>query len=136
MLARLLLAAFLLAHAGIHASFLSPRRRATAGGPQWPFELGRSWILTPLGLQPELTRVLGMALVAATLGGFALAAIATVELLPPALWPPAAAVGAVASVALLLLFFHPFLVLGFVIDAALLWAVLVAGWTPQATTGP
>lgn len=136
MLTRLLLAAFLLAHAAIHASFLSPRPPATAGGPQWPFELGRSWILTPLGLQPEQTRILGMALVAAPLGGFALAAIATVGLLPPALWPPAAAVGAVASVALLLLFFHPFLVFGFVIDAALLWAVLVAGWTPQATTAP
>jgi len=131
MFPRLLLVAFLLCHAAIHASFLAPRPPATAGGPSWPFELGRSWILTPLGLQPDLTRVLGMALVAATIGGFALAAIAALGLLPSGLWPPAAAVGAIASVALLLLFFHPWLVLGIAIDLGLLWAVLVADWMPQ-----
>jgi hypothetical protein len=32
---------------------------------------------------------------------------------------------------LLLLFFHPWLTLGIVIDVALLWAVLVAGWRPE-----
>jgi hypothetical protein len=34
---------------------------------------------------------------------------------------------------LLLLFFHPWLVLGIAIDLGLLWAVLVADWTPQGT---
>ena len=131
MLLRLLLAGFLLGHAAIHASFLAPRPVATAGGPAWPFELGRSWILTPLGLQPDLTRVFGMALVALTVGGFALAAIAALGLVPVGIWPPAAAVGAIASVALLLLFFHPWLVLGVAIDMGLLWAVLVARWMPQ-----
>ena len=133
MLPGLLLAAFLLGHATIHASFLAPRPPATAGGPAWPFELGRSWILTPIGLQPDLTRILGMALVALTVGGFALAVIAELGLLPAGLWPPAAAAGAVASLALLLLFFHPWLVLGIAIDIGLLWAVLVAGWTPPGT---
>lgn len=133
MLPRLLLAAFLLGHAAIHASFLAPRPPATAGGPAWPFELGRSWILTPLGLQPDLTRIFGMALVALTVGGFALAVIAALGFMPAGLWPPAAAVGAIASLALLLLFFHPWLVLGIAIDLGLLWAVLVADWTPQGT---
>jgi len=130
MLARLLIAALLLAHGAIHASFLSPRPPATAGGPSWPFEIARSWALTPLGIQRETTRLLGIALVGATIGAFGLAAVATAGLLPAGLWGPASAVGAVASLVLLVLFFNPWLVLGVVIDLGLLWAVLVAGWSP------
>jgi hypothetical protein len=131
MLPRLLFAAFVLAHGVIHASFLAPRPPATAGGPTWPFELARSWVLTPLGIQPETTRLLGMALVAATIATFALAALAAAGFIPGELWGPASAAGAVASVALLVLFFQPWLVLGVVIDLGLLWAVLIAGWRPQ-----
>jgi hypothetical protein len=127
----LLLAGFLLAHGAIHASFLSPRPSATAGGPRWPFELGRSWVLTPLGMQPETSRPLGTALVAATIAAFALAALAAAGVVPADLWGPASAAGAVASVVLLVLFFRPWLVLGVLIDIGLLWAVLVVGWSPQ-----
>jgi hypothetical protein len=127
---RLLLAGFLLAHAAIHVGFISPRPPSTAGGPQWPFELSRSWALTPLGVDADLGRILGMALVAATLGGFAIAAIAALGFVPAAIWPAASAIGAIASIALLLLFFHPWLVLGVGIDLVLLWAVLVVRWGP------
>src|SRR5580765_3434398 len=107
MVPRLILAAFLLAHGAIHASFLSPRPPATAGGPAWPFESARSWALTPLGVQPATTRLLAVALVAATIASFALAAMATAGLMPAGLWGPATAFAAIASVALLVLFFHP-----------------------------
>jgi hypothetical protein len=130
MLARLILAGFLLAHGAIHASFLSPRPPATAGGPAWPFETARSWVLTPLGVQPATTRLLGKALVAATIASFAVAALATAGLMPTNLWGPATAVAAGASVALLVLFFHPWLVLGVLIDVGLLWAVF-SGWSPH-----
>jgi hypothetical protein len=132
MIPRLLFAAFLLAHGAIHASFLSPRPSATVGGPTWPFELARSWVLTPFGLQPQTMRLVGMALVAVTIATFALAALATAGIIPADLWGPASAAGAVASVVLLLIFFHPWLGLGVLIDLGLLWAVLVAGWNPQA----
>jgi hypothetical protein len=131
MLLRLLFAAFLLAHGAIHASFLAPRPPATAGGPTWPFEVARSWVLTPLGIQPETTRLLARALVAATIAAFALAALAAVGFISAELWGPASAAGAVTSVALLVLFFQPWLVLGVVIDFGLLWAVLIAGWSPE-----
>lgn len=133
MLPRALFAAFLLAHAAIHAGFLAPRPPATAGGPPWPFELLRSWMLTPLGLQPEQTRLVGIALVAATIAAFAIATGVTAGLLPADLWAPASAAGAIASVVLLLLFFHPWLIVGVLIDVGLLWAVLVAEWTPQSS---
>jgi hypothetical protein len=130
-LPRLLFAAFLLAHGAIHASFLSPRPPATAGEPTWPFEFARSWVLTPLGPQPQTMRIVGMALVAATIAAFALAALATAGVISADLWGPASAAGAVASVVLLVLFFQPWLALGVLIDLGLLWAVLVAGWSPH-----
>lgn len=131
MIARLLVAAFLVAHAAIHAGFLSPRPAEVAGAPTWPFDLGRSWVLTPIGVQAEALRPVGMALFVVTLGGFALGAVATLGLLPATVWSAAVMVGAVASMALLVLFFQPWLVLGVVIDAVVLWTVLVIGWSPS-----
>jgi hypothetical protein len=131
MIARLLLAGFLIAHGAIHTGFISPRPPVTAGGPAWPFELGRSWVLGTLGIEPETARILGIALVAVTLAGFALAALAALGLAPASIWPAAVAVGAIASIALLAVFFHPWLVIGFAIDAALLWLVLVHDWAPD-----
>jgi hypothetical protein len=123
MLPRLLLAGFLLAHAAIHAGYLQ-RPPATAGGPAWPFELGRSWLLTPLGIGPTSMRLLGLALVVVLVAAYALAAVAAAGLLPSGLFAPAVVAGSVASLALLGLFFHPWLVLGIAIDLALLWVVM------------
>jgi hypothetical protein len=134
MVARLLIAAFLLAHASVHGAFLAPRPPVTAGGPAWPFELGQSWILGPIGIDPELGRMLGMALVVATFCGFALAALAAAGVAPAGIWPAAVAIGAVASIGLLALFFQPMLVLGVGIDLLLVWAVLIAQWAPEGVT--
>jgi hypothetical protein len=134
MITRLLIAGVLLAHAAIHLGFVSPRPPATAEGPAWPFELGRSWILGPLGVDSELDRLLGTALVAVTIAGFALAALAALGVAPAGIWPVAIVIGAVASIGVLAVFFHPWLVLGVAIDAALLWAVLVASWAPEGVT--
>jgi len=132
-LPRLLLTGFLLAHALIHSGFISPAPRATAGGPAWPFALDRSWILSPLGLAPDIARMLGIGFVALTIAGFAVAALVALGIVPAALWTPSIAVGAVASMAVLVLFFHPWLVIGVAIDLGLLWAVLVAHWEPSAS---
>ncbi|HEX5823455.1 MAG TPA: hypothetical protein VFY18_03255 [Candidatus Limnocylindrales bacterium] len=134
MITRLVIAAFLLAHGAIHFGFVSPRPPATADGPPWPFQLGRSWVLGPLGVDADLARVLGTALIAVTLGGFALAAVAALGVAPAGIWPAAVAVGAIGSVAVLSLFFHPWLVLGLAIDVTLLWAVFVASWAPEGMT--
>jgi hypothetical protein len=127
----LVAAGLLLAHGLIHASYLSPRPPATAGGPEWPFELGRSRLVAALGYRGPIPRALGVALVAVTLAGFCLAALATIGVAPAALWPVGVTVGAVASLAVLLVFFHPWLTLGVAIDALLLYAVLAAGWAPE-----
>jgi hypothetical protein len=129
MVVRLILAGFLLAHGALHASFLTPRPPVTAGGPPRPFDLDRSWLLSPMGVQPELTRLIGVALVAAMVVGFAFASLSALGIAPHGIWGPAVTLGSVASGAVLVLFFHPWLALGLGIDVALMWAAL-AGWSP------
>ena len=128
----LAVAGLLLAHGLVHVSFLSPRPPATAGGPTWPFDLRQSLLLRMLGLRAVPPRALGMALVAVTVGGYVLAALAQLGVGPASLWAPAVAIGSIASLALLAIYFHRWLVLGVAIDAILLYAVLIAGWTPAA----
>ena len=131
-----LFSAFLVAHALIHLSFLRPRPKAAAGGPAWPFDLHRSWILTPLRVAPGRLHSLGMVLVVLILAGASLAAVTALGIGSASLFVPGIVLLAPASAGmllllLLLLFFHPWLTLGIVIDAALLWAALVAGGRPE-----
>ena len=128
---KLLLAAFLVAHAMIHASYLTPAPPRTAGGPEWPFEMSRSWLVTGAHLDPGLVRALGAALVATTIALLLLAALAAAGWVVPGDWWPGLAVGgAIASLATLAAFFHPWIVLGIAIDLVILWAVAVVGWRP------
>jgi hypothetical protein len=124
MLPKFLIVGFLLLHTAIHTSFLSAAPAVAAGGPQWPFDLGRSWLLSPVGVDSSVLRIVGLALVAAIVGGYALAVLASVVTLPGDLLSIGIALGSVASLALLAIFFSPWFVLGFVIDLGLLWAVM------------
>ena len=133
MLPRLVLAAFLLGHAAIHAGYLSPRPAPTIGGPPWPFDLSHSWILSPLGVGADVLRIVGVTLFALVLASFALAAIAALGFLPVAVWAWSTAIGAASSLLMLIVFFHPWLAVGVAIDLLALWTVLVAGWTPTDT---
>lgn len=123
------IALFLAAHGLIHASFLG-RPPATAGGPEWPFSLAGSWALTPLGLDAAASRLVGLGLIAVVVAGYLLGAVAYLGIGPEAVFVPAVVVASVASLVLLAVFFHPWLVLGLAIDAVLLWAVLGNGWLP------
>ena len=130
MIPNLVVAAFLVGHAAVHAGFVSPKPPARPGAPVWPFDLGRSWLLDHVGAVRDALRPLGVALLLVTLVAFALAGGTVVGLLPPSLWAPLATAGACASLALLIVFFHRWLIIGVAIDALVLWSVLVAGWTP------
>ncbi|GEM_PF-915744 len=134
MIARLLVVGLVLGHGLIHAAYLAPRPPLTASGPAWPFELGHSWPLGSLGVSGDANRLVGVALVAVTIAGFALAAVAALGVAPADVWTAGIVVGAMASLALLVLFFHPWLVLGVAIDVVLLWAVLAVRWVPDNLT--
>ena len=122
----MIVAALVFLHGAIHLSFLAPRPPATAGGPPWPFTLERSWVLSRVDAASQSTRPLGLALTAATVVALTCGAMSLAGFLPWALWPPVVAIGAGTSLALLVLFFHPWLVLGIVIDLGLLAAVFLA----------
>ena len=133
MVGALLFAGFLVAHAATHIAFVSPPPPARAGGPTWPFSTDATWPVTRIGLTPEAARRLASALVPATCVGFTVAALTAIGIVPVALWTPAIVIGSLASLGLLVAFFHPWLLLGVVIDGALLGATLVAGWLPVST---
>jgi hypothetical protein len=98
--------------------------------------MARSWLVTGAGLDPALVRTLGTAMVLATIALLIAAGLSTVGwLVPSGWWMSLVVSGAVASALTLAMFFHPWIVLGLAIDAALLWATLVIGWSP-ATASP
>ena len=126
----LLVAGFLLAHAAIHVGFVAPPPPATADGPAWPFAMDRAWPVTRLGVDPALMRSLALALVAVTIAGFAWRRWRRSESCRrPSGRRPSSSDPSPRS-ALLAACFQPWLLLGVVIDLALLWSSLVAGWQP------
>lgn len=133
MIAALGLAGLLLGHALIHGGFLAPAPRPAPGSPPWPFQSRSSRLLQAVRLDASAAnlRILATALVAATIGGFALAALAVIGVAPIGLFAAGIAVGGLASLAALAVFFHPWLALGVAIDLVLLWAALFAGWVPD-----
>jgi hypothetical protein len=126
---RWLLAALLIGHGVVHLLFAVPAPAATDGGAAWPFDMSQSWAVTRAGLDLGLARVIGVVLIAITVGAFVLAALATVGIVVPSgWWQPTIALGAIASAATLVLFFDPQLVLGLGMDAVLLWVVATRAW--------
>ena len=119
---RLLLAAFVLAHGLIHVSFLTPAPAAAAGGPPWPFNLDRSWLLTRMGVSTAAAEGMGRALVVVTVVGFAVAAAGLA--VGASWWGPAAVVASVISLGQLTVWFHWWLPVGLLIDAGVIVAVL------------
>jgi hypothetical protein len=130
-----LLAGLLLAHGWVHVMFVFPAPEtatATAGGLAYPFDMGRSWLISA-GAEPGMIRSLGIVVMALTLAGFALAALATMGWLVPAgWWAGLVLASAAASSLMLVIFFSPALLLGFAINAALWVLVLASVWQPIA----
>ena len=132
----ILLGLFLLAHGLIHLSYLAPAPSPGAGRPDWPFDMANSWLVTSLGMSPDLIRPLGTLLVvvvAVTLGAAGLATLGV--LVPQEWWRTLVIAGAIVSAVTLAIFFHPWIVLGFVIDGVLLYFVVVQGWQPFGAGG-
>jgi hypothetical protein len=134
-----LFAIFLAGHGLVHIMFAVPRpagAAATANGVDYPFDASHSWVVTRAGADTKAVRSLVLALVAVTIGGYLLAAMATVGfILPSSAWAALVAVSTLASSALLLLELSPALVIGIAIDAALLWLVFITGWSPATALG-
>jgi hypothetical protein len=131
MLPRLLFSALLVGHALIHTGFISPKP-TTTGGPPWPFALDHSWLLTRLGLDASVSRGIGVMLLVILVAGYAAAILATLGFLGGPAFGAGIVLGSGASLVLLALFFHPWLIVGVALDVVLLIAVLAAGWRVES----
>jgi hypothetical protein len=115
---------FLIAHAWIHTGFISKRPPQKPGAPVWPFELTRSWLLTPLGLPMGTIKAIGLALTLAVLVGFTVSGLGWLGIPGlKAIWVPVTVFSSIASLLLLFFFWHPWLVLGIAIDIAILYFI-------------
>lgn len=133
-LGRWLLAGLLFAHGWVHVMFVFPSPAPAAeGGTEWPFDMGRSWLIRSAGLDATVVRNLGIVLVVAVFAGFLLTAMSTVGILVPAGWWSGLVIGsAIGSTLLLGLFVAPALLLGFAVDVALVGLVIASTWRPGA----
>jgi hypothetical protein len=138
-LASWLFAIFLAGHGLVHIMFAVPRpagAATTSGGTQYPFDASQSWLVRRAGVDVKAVRPLVLALVVVTMIGYVLAAMATVGfIVPESTWTALVTFSTLASAALLLIEVSPALVIGIGIDAALLWLVFVASWTPATALG-
>ena len=99
-------------------------------GPTWPFDLAGPGSLS---LDPEVRRSWPWCRRRHD-RRLRLAALATLAVAPTWAWPTGVAIGSIASLALLVVFFHPWLIVGVAIDVALLWAVALVRWAPGLPT--
>ncbi len=128
-LIRTLIAIFLIAHGLVHFSltYVPTPKPGELRTPFWPAwwraDTDPAWLVVKMGLSNQLVRGLGSALWIITLAGFSLAGLGLLGL--PGLnqaWGVLATLGAVASLLLLGLYWHPWLVMGVAINL-----VVIAG---------
>jgi hypothetical protein len=119
----ILLGVFFILHGLIHAGYLTPK----PNDANYPFTFEDGWFESLAGTSAG---VIGYALAAVAVFSFAVAGLGVMGV--PGLdgvlrWVVVA--GSVASLALLLLFWHNWLILGVVIDLALLYGVFYLKWS-------
>jgi hypothetical protein len=113
---------FLVLHALVHVAWLAPK----PNDPSYPFRIDSSPLLP--GASESLVRGLGQGLAVAALLAFVLAGLGVLGV--PGLaaaWKIAAVVGAVASLALVAVFWDKYFVAGPILNTGILVAVYM-GW--------
>jgi hypothetical protein len=123
-LLRVVSGALLAAHGLVHLLYLV----TNAQDPRWPFALARSWVVPEPVRRPVGVVLIGVTVVLFVLLGLAVWGVPGLS----AIWPALAIAGSTASLVTLVLFWNAQLVLGVVIDVALIVvAVLRPEWTDR-----
>ena len=131
MLARLIAALALVLHAAMHISFFMPQWFVEVRG-SLPFDLTHSDLLASAGVDPALWQAIGTVLVVVAIGGLVTGAGWLVGLVPTRYGQLALALGALASLVSIVVFFHSWLVVGMLVDGLILAGVGITRWLPSA----
>ena len=128
---KIIITLFLIAHGLVHTGLASaPNPNDPDAKPGSFFtSISRSWLLPQLGLNEAAVKWMGIILVALATLGFVLAGLGVFGV--PGLseiWRTVAVVSAGVSLLLLVLFWHPWLIVGVLIDISILIALLWAKW--------
>jgi hypothetical protein len=131
-----LFGAFLIAHGLVHISLTwvpvpAPGAARTPFFPAWWREtIDPAWPAARLGLPPRGVRLLGSALWVLLLAGYVLAGVLLIFFpAQTALWQGLTCAASLLSLAFLALYWHPWLLVGVLIDVGLLAAVWLR-WPP------
>lgn len=117
MMVRVLVGGALFAHGLIHLLYALP----APDDPNYPFTFDGSWLVPD-----SARRVVGLVLVVVTVLAFSALALAVWGVGGlDSVWKPLTSIGSVASLAVLVAFWHSWVVVGVVIDVGLLTATLV-----------
>jgi hypothetical protein len=129
---QIVIAIFLIAHGFVHMGIaLVPVSKPEAPRtPFWPAwwrpDIDKAWLASRLGLAPAAVRTPGSLLWAIALVGFVVAGLGLIGI--PGLvsiWQAAAILGSIASLVLLIFYWHPWLVMAVLIDLSVLAGILV-----------
>lgn len=135
---KIIIGLFLIAHGLVHVGLAAaPDPNESESKPGAFFTAPqRSWLLPQLGLKPAAIRWIGILLVVFTTLGFVLAGLGVFGVPGLAeLWRTIAVVSAVLSLLLLLLFWHPWIILGGLIDVGIIFSLVWADWPSPALIG-
>ena len=125
---RLLLGGFFVAHGLVHAAvWAAPTKE---GG--MPFDPKHSWALSSLGVE-QGARALAVSL--ALLATAAFVAVGIGVWAGQEWWRPLAIGSAAGSFALMVLYFHPWLSVGVLLDLGIFAALVWTAWPPASTVG-
>lgn len=121
---KVLLGLFVIAHGLLHASYLTPK----PDDPNYPFHLDKGWFANIAGAS---AKPVGTILVLATVIAFAIAGLGLLGVpMAYGLWKTVLIIGTIASLLLLLLYWHVWLIFGIIVNIALLYGVSRLGLQP------
>ena len=124
----MILAVFLIAHGLVHAGLTAAPNPADPDTKPGAFFTAaeRSWLLPRLGFSPPMVKWTGILLVALATLGFVLAGLGIFGVPGlSAVWWAVAAASAGVSLLLLILFWHPWLLVGMLIDVGIIVGILI-----------
>ena len=135
---KIIIALFLIAHGLVHAGLAAAPNPENSDAKAGAFftSAERTWLLPRMGLNPSPIQWIGITLVVLSTLGFVLAGLGVFGV--PGLveiWRTIALVSAVISLVLLVLFWHPWLIVGVLIDLVIIISLVWADWPSAELIG-